>query len=344
MLVESVSRSDQASFKYPIETLMSKQLAVALPLLVMTLAGSALAQNTTYPSRSIRFVVPFASGGTTDIVARLVGAKLSEEFKQQLVIDNRGGAGSTIGTAIAASAPPDGYTMLLGNNGLAINASLYPNLSYDAQKSFVPISLVGLTPNVLVVNNALPANTVKEFIGLAKARPEKLAYASAGVGSSTHLPVVLFENLTGARFVHVPYKGGAPALTDTIAGQTQFMFATMPSVYNHIIAGKLRAIAVSGARRSPALPNVPTIAESELPNYEYTSWYGVLAPAGLPETVLRTLNEATVRVLNSPDLMAKLRQQGLEPEPTSPERFNELIRSETALWSKVIKASGLKVE
>lgn len=302
------------------------------------------AQQPIYPNRPIRFIVPFAAGGTTDIIARLMGEKLGEEFGQHLIVDNRGGAGSTIGTAIAAAAAPDGYTILLGNNGLAINETLYPKLPYAALKNLTPISLVGSTPNVLVVNNALPAKSVKEFIALAKVQPGKLAYASAGVGSSTHLSVELLQSVAGVNFTHVPYKGGAPALNDTISGQVQFMLATMPSAHSHIKVGRLRALGVSGTKRSPALPAIPTIAESGISGYTYTSWYGILAPTGTPQAVLSHLNRATNEVLRIQSLREKLSQQGLEPEPTTSEKFRDLIQTEIGQWRKIIKSAGIRIE
>ena len=315
-------------------------IAIAASFACASHAAGA-AQQEHYPQRPIRFIVPFAAGGTTDIIARVVGAKLSEELGQQFIVDNRGGAGSTIGTAIAAKAAPDGHTILLGNNGLAINETLYPKLPYDALKDLLPVSLVGMTPNVLVVNTAVPAKTVKDFIALAKAQPGKLTYASAGAGSSTHLSVELLQSLAAIKAVHVPYKGGAPALADTISGQVQFMLATLPSAHPHIVSGRLRALGVSGGERSAALPDVPTIAESGLPGYDYTSWYGILAPAGTPQAIITRLNAVTVKALNAKDVTDRLRQQGLEPRSTTPQKFGEMIRTEIGVWAKIIKSAGI---
>jgi len=314
-------------------------------ILAAALSGSigAHAAEERYPQRPIRFIVPFAAGGTTDIIARIVGAKLGEQLGQQLIIDNRGGAGSTIGTGLAAKATPDGYTILLGNNGLAINETLYSKLPYSALRDLAPVSLVGLSPNVLVVNTNVPAKTVKDFIALAKSQPGKLTYASAGSGSSTHLSVELLKSLAAIDAVHVPYKGGAPALADTISGQVQFMVATLPSAHGHIVSGRLRALGVSGSERSGALPDVPTISESGLPGYEYTSWYGILAPSHTPKTIIARLNELTAKALNNKDVGDKLRQQGLEPRSTTPEKFGEMIRSEMSVWAKIIKTAGIRV-
>ena len=322
---------------------MKSELATLAVAAVIAAGPAAAAEREKYPERPIRFIVPFAPGGTTDIVARIVGVKLGEELGQQLIIDNRGGAGSTIGTGIAAKAPADGYTILLGNNGLAINETLYPKLPYAALKDLAPVSLIGVTPNVLVVNNAVPAKSVKEFIALAQGQPGKLAYASAGSGSSTHLSVELLQSLAGIKATHIPYKGGGPAVTDTISGQVQFMLATMPSVHAHIASGRLRALGVSGSTRSAAFPDVPTIAESGVPGYDYTSWYGILAPAGTPKAIIARLNAVTVKALNSKDTSEKLKQQGLDPQSTTPEKFGQMIRSEIGTWAKIIKTAGITV-
>lgn len=254
------------------------------------------------------------------------------------------GAGSSIGAAIAAKAAPDGYTILLGNNGLAINETLYDKLPYNTMRDLAPISLVGEMPNALIVNNGLAARTVKDFVTLAKASPGKLAYASAGVGSSTHLSVELFESVTGIKATHVPYKGGAPALNDTISGQVQFMLATLPSVHAHIVSGRVRALGVSGKERSPSLPDVPTIAQSGFPGYVYTSWYGILAPAATPQAIVRRLNETTVRLVAAPSARDRLKKQGLEPQTTTPEAFGKMIESEIAVWRGIITSSNITRE
>jgi tripartite-type tricarboxylate transporter receptor subunit TctC len=308
---------------------------------ILGIGGPAgAAQPESYPQRPIRFVVPFAPGGTTDIIARIVGSAFSEDLGQQVIVDNRGGAGSTIGIAIAAKSAPDGYTIVLSNNGLAINETLYEKLPYNAMRDLAPISLVGETPNVLIVNPAVAAKSVKEFVALAKEKPGKLAYASAGNGSSTHLSVELFESMTGIKTIHVPYKGGAPALNDTISGQVQFMLATLPSVHGHIVSGRVRALGVSGKERSASLPGVPTIAQSGFPGYVYTSWYGIMAPTGTPATIIKRLNEATFKALNTA-VSDRLKKQGLDPRATTPEAFREMIGAEIAVWQKIIKAANI---
>lgn len=315
--------------------------ALAVVALVVLSGAAGAGQPEAYPQRPIRFVVPFAAGGTTDIIARVMGSAFTEEMGQQVIVDNRGGAGSSIGTGIVAKAPPDGYTILLGNNGLAVNETMYDNLPYSAVRDLAPISLVGETPNVLVVAASVPAKSVKEFVALAKNSPGSLAYASAGTGSSTHLSVALFESVAGIKATHIPYKGGALALNDTISGQVQFMLATLPSVHSHIISGRLRALGVSGAQRSASLPNVPTIAQSGFPEYVYSSWYGILVPAGTSKAIVRRLNDATIKLVGTPSVNERLTKQGLEPRTTTSEAFGELIRSEILVWRKIIKTANI---
>jgi tripartite-type tricarboxylate transporter receptor subunit TctC len=304
------------------------------------LAAAAAAQ--TYPSRPVRFIVPFAPGGTTDIVARFVAQKLSEDLGQQLVIDNRGGAGGVIGTDLLAKAAPDGYTVMLNHVGVAYNVTMYKRLPYDPVRDLLPVSLVGLTPNVLVVNVNLPVKTVKDLIALGKAKPAQIPYGSGGVGSSAHLAVEMFQQLTGTKFVHVPYKGAGPALTDTIAGQVQFMIATMPAAASHIRGGKLRALGVSGNQRSPAFADLPTIAEAGVPGYEYTTWYGILAPAHTPKPVVDRLLGAIHKSLADPALREKLQQNGMEPETNDPQQFMALLKQDIARWGKIIRAAGIQ--
>lgn len=303
------------------------------------------AKSIAYPTKPIRFIVPFAPGGTTDIVARQIGQKLSAELGQPFVIDNRGGAGGAIGTDLLSIAVPDGYTIMLNHVGLTYNVTLYEKrLSYDTLKDLAPISLVGVTPNVLVTNTAFKANSVKDLIDIGRAKPDQIAYGSGGVGSSAHLAVAMFQEMAKVKFLHVPYKGAGPALTDTIGGQVQFMIATMPAAIVHVKSGKLKAIAVSGAKRSQALPDVPAIAQSGLPGYDYATWYGILAPAGLPKAVSSRLMQATHKAVNSPDLSGRLAQSGMEPETNTPEQFSALIKSDIAKWNKIIRATGIKVE
>lgn len=309
-------------------------------VLTVVIVSPAAGQQEHYPNRPIRFIVPFAPGGTVDIIARLLGAKLGKELAHHLIVDNRGGAGSTIGTAVAAKATADGHTILMGNIALSVNETLYPNLPYTVLKDFTPISLVGATPNVLVVHKALPVKNVKEFIALAKAHPGELAYGSGGAGGAAHISVELLQVLAEIKVLHVPYRGGAPALLDTVSGRLQFMLVPVPPAVSLIKAGQLRALGVSGLKRSPILPDVPTISESGVRGYEFRSWYGILAPAGTPKAIISHLNEATRKVLAMADLLEKLGQQGLEPESSTPNEFSELIGTEINKWRKIIDTAA----
>jgi len=297
-----------------------------------------------YPVKPIRFIVPFAPGGTTDIVARFIGQKLGEDLGQSLIIDNRGGAGGTIGTDMLAIALPDGYTIMLNHVGLAYNVSLYDRLPYDTLKDLTPISLVGTTPNVLVVNNGFKVRSVKELVDLARAKPDQASYGSGGVGSSGHLAVEMLQQVAKVKFLHVPYKGAGPALTDTVGGQVQFMITTMPAVVNHVKSGRLRALAVSGTKRSPAMPELPTVIEGGVPGYDYTTWYGILAPAGLSKPIAARLLQSVHSAVGSADLKERLTQNGMEPEINTPERFSALIKSDIGKWSKIIRTAGIKGE
>jgi tripartite-type tricarboxylate transporter receptor subunit TctC len=305
-------------------------------------AAPAPAKN--YPMKPIRFIVPFAPGGTTDIVARFIGQKLGEDLGQPLIIDNRGGAGGTIGTDMLAIALPDGYTIMLNHVGLAYNVSLYDRLPYDTIKDLAPISLVGNTPNVLVINTGFKVRSVKELVDLARAKPEQVSYGSGGVGSSGHLAVEMLQQVAKVKFLHIPYKGAGPALTDTVSGQVQFMITTMPAVVNHVKNGRLRALAVSGAKRSPAMPDVPTVIENGVPGYDYTTWYGILAPAGLSKPLAARLLQSVHAAVASQDLRERLMQNGMEPETNTPDKFAALIKSDIGKWSKIIRTAGIKGE
>jgi tripartite-type tricarboxylate transporter receptor subunit TctC len=298
-----------------------------------------------YPSKPIRMIVAYPPGGGTDIVGRVVAQKLGEALGQAVVVENRGGASGNIGTEIAARAAPDGYTILMGNVAPnAINVSLFKNLPYDPVADFAPITLVASTPNILVVHPNTPARAVKEVIALAKANPGTLNFASAGVGSSSHLAGELFRILAGADIVHVPYKGAGPAMVDVLSGQVQLYFATMPAAMPHVKSGKLAAVAVTSAKRSPALPDAPTIAESGVPGYEASTWYGLLAPARTPAAAVARLHQATVKILADAALRGKLADQGFEPVGDSPEEFGAYIKSEIAKWGNVIRDAGIRPE
>ena len=317
-----------------------------LALAVMAAGAVALlplgaSAQAAFPSKALTLVVPFSAGGTTDILARVVGQYMSKDLGQPVIIDNRAGAGGNIGAQLVARAAPDGYTLLMGTVGThAINQSLYKKMAFDPIKDFAPISRVALVPNLLVANPSQPFKTVKEMIAYAKANPGKLTFASSGSGSSIHLSGEMFQQMAGVEMQHIPYKGSAPALTDLLGGQTAIMFDNMPSAIGHVRAGKLRAIAVTTPNRSPALPNVPTIAESGVPGYSATSWFGILAPAGTPAPVIARLNASILKALADPDVKKKLAEQGAEPHGEKPEQFAEFIRSETEKWGKTVKVSG----
>ena len=309
------------------------------------LAISASAQAQVYPAKPIRMIVAYPPGGGTDIVGRMVAQKLGETLGQSVLVENRGGASGNIGTELAARAAPDGYTILMGNVAPnAINVSLFKNLPFDPVADFVPVSLVASTPNILVVHPSTPARTVKEVIALAKAKPGTLNFASAGVGSSSHLAGELFRILAGADIVHVPYKGAGPAMVDVLSGQVQLYFATMPAAMPHVKSGKLAPVAVTSSRRSQALPDLPTIAEAGVPGYEASTWYGVLAPAHTPAAVIARLHENIVRILAVSETRARLADQGFEPVGSSPEEFGAYIKSEIAKWGKVIGDAGIRPE
>ena len=312
-------------------------------LAVFALAAHAQAP---YPNHPVRIVVPFPAGGTTDIIARAVAQRLTEATGQSFVVENRAGAAGNIGAELVAKSPPDGYTMLMGTVGThAINSSLYAKMPYDHVKDFVPVILVAGVPNVLEINPSVPVNSVQELIAYAKANPGKLNFASSGSGTSIHLSAEMFKVMTGVQMAHVPYKGSAPALADLMGGQVQLMFDNLPSSLALIKAGKLKPLAVTSLTRSSALPDVPTIAESGLPGFEASSWFGLLAPAGTPKEVVAKINGEVAKWLATPDAKEKLAAQGaIASAALTPEDFARHITAETAKWAKVVKDSGAKVE
>jgi tripartite-type tricarboxylate transporter receptor subunit TctC len=306
---------------------------------------SAGAHAQTYPSKPVRFVVPLAPGGGSDLVARTVAMKLTEALGQPVVIDNRAGAAGSIGADIAAKSPPDGHTLFLGSNGpLAINPSLYAKLPYDASRDFAPVSLVTVMPFVLVVHPTLPVKSVKELIALAKSRPGQLNYGSPGNGSTTHLANELLKSMTGMQIAHVPYKGVAPAATDLISGNIQMMSGDLSTLVPHVRSGRMRPLAVTSARRSELLPELPTVAEAGVPGYEAIGWFGVLVPAGTPAAIVERLNGAMLKGLAAPDARQRLSAFGGDVAAGSPEQFAAHIRTEAAKWGKLIKAIGLKAD
>jgi tripartite-type tricarboxylate transporter receptor subunit TctC len=310
----------------------------------LLLAGAAIAApawSQTYPSRPMHMVVGFAAGGGADIIARLIGQALSERLGQQIIVDNRPGAGTNIATEAVARAAPDGYTLLLANSPNAINTTLYDNLSFDFIRDIAPVASIGRVPLVMVVNPSLPAKTVPEFIAYAKANPGKVNMGSGGNGAPDHMSGELFKALAGVGILHVPYRGVAPAITDLLGGQVQVIFGTMPAVIEFVKAGKLRALAVTTATRSEALPDVPSVAEF-VPGYEASQWYGIGAPRSTPAELIERLNKETNAVLAEPKMKARLAELGASVLSGSPADFSKLIVDETAKWAKVVKISGAK--
>jgi tripartite-type tricarboxylate transporter receptor subunit TctC len=320
-----------------------RRLCVIAAGLLIAIFGVSTCTADDYPSRPIKWVVGYPPAGTTDILARLIGQRLSELLGQQFIIENRPGAGNNMGTEAVVNAPPDGYTVLLVNPANGINASLYQKLNFNFIRDIAPVAGLTRVPNVMEVNPAVPAKTVQELIDYAKANPAKVNLASSGHGTSVHLSGELFKMMTGLNLLHVPYRGSAPALTDLISGQVQLMFDNMPSSIEHIRAGKLRALAVTTAMRSPELPDVPTVAET-VPGYEASAWFGMGAPKGTPPDIINKLNQAINRALADPNIQARLRDLGGAPMAGTPADFGKVIADETDKWSKVVKAVGVKVD
>ena len=311
-------------------------------MLLGLLAAGAGAQD--YPNKPIRMIIPYPPGGGTDVVGRILNEPLSTALGQPIIIDNKGGAAGNVGTDIAAKAPADGYNILFTLSSHTINPKLYPKLPFDVEKDFVPISLSAMIPQILVVHPSVPANTVQELIALAKAQPGKLNYASVGTGSPGHIAGELFKLKTGVDIVHVPYKGGGPAVTDTIGGQVQLLFVSMPAAWQHVKSGRLKAIAVTSAKRSVAAPDVPTIMESGVPDFVVDSWYGALAPAKTPPAAVAKLQAAFAQALQNPQIREKLLLQGAEAAAVTPAEFDRIIRDELAKWDYVIRAANIKPE
>ncbi len=295
-----------------------------------------------YPTKAVTVLAPFAAGGTVDIVARLLAQKLGAEFGQSFLVDNRGGAGGRIATGMLAHAAPDGYTLMVQHMGLAFNAGLYKKLPYDTLKDIVPVAYIGATPNVLVVSNELPVKSFADFVALAKAKPGAINYGSGGLGSAGHVAMEVLQPAAGIKLTHVPYKGSGPALVDLMSGQIQAMLLTIPAVMSFIQSGKLRAIVTSGPARSPALPSLPTIAESGLRSFSYEPWYGLFAPRDTPAAILDKLHAAVNRALQDADITGKLGQQGLETKTMTREQFATLVGRDVVGWSKTIQALGIQ--
>jgi len=319
-----------------------KNCVVALGFALLATTGTS-AQD--YPSRPVTLIVPYAAGGGNDVMARIVAEKMSRSLGQQIVIENKGGAGGSIATRQVAKAAPDGYTLGLGGTGThAINPTLYPNVGYDPRKDFAPVGLIATSALVVLVNTSVPAKTIPELIALARRDPGKLNYASAGVGSGIHLGAELFATMAGVKLTHIPYKGSAPALTDLVGGHVAIYFSSLPPAIALIREGKVRALAVTGPQRSALLPDLPTVAEAALPGYESVLHYGIVAPAGTPRPIVEKLNAAMQAALAEADVRERIVADGAEPLPGTPEDYAADIDREETKWSKVVKVSGAKVE
>jgi len=318
-------------------TLLSRFIAAAM--LLAALVAGALAQD--YPSRPVRLIVPFPPGGSNDVVGRLVAMQLSTQLGQQVFVDNRGGAGGVIGTEACATAAPDGYTLCIISIAHAVNPALH-KLNYDPIKSFTPISIFATGPNVLAINPTLPVNSVKELVALAKQKPGELNYASAGVGSFQHLGAELFKITAGVDIVHVPYKGGGPAMQDVISGHVKIMFSSLIQTTPFIKSGQLKALGTGGAKRSSVLPDVPTISEAGVPGYVADNWWGLAAPAGLPEALVEKLYAASQAALKSPELLAAFEREGAAPVTMTTAEFGDYIKGEIAKWGRVVKEGNIQ--
>ena len=316
-------------------------LAAVVFALGMVSVG-AFAQD--YPVKPIRLVAPYPPGSVTDLLARMIGQKLTESWKQPVIVDNRGGGGSVIGTDIVAKAPPDGYTILMVAPDLAINQSLHGKLPYDAQKSFAPVTLLVTSPTVLIVNPSLPVGNLRELIAYAKSRPGRLSYASGGNGTVGHLGMEILKNMGGIDMLHVPYKGTAAVVSAVLAGEAQVAFAQMSTVRPHALSGKLRVLANASGVRAQAMPDVPTVAEAGLPGYRADVWFGLVAPAGTPGAIVSRLNSEIGKILNMPDVRGQLLSQGIEPRPGTADEFAALIETEIVKWGEIVRKTGSRLD
>ena len=312
---------------------------------LLVVAATATVAAESYPAKPLRVVITFPAGGPSDVVVRLIGQRINELHGTPVIADNRGGAGGIVGTEIVARAAPDGYTLLVGTaGGMTINPNLHAKLPYEPFRDFAPVAMLVLSPQILVVHPTLPAKTVKEFVAVAKAKPGQLMFGSAGTGTATHLGLELLKLTAGITVTHVPYKGGAPALTDLIGGQVQAMWTSIPSVLQHVQAGRVRALAVSTGRRSVSAPDVPTVAESGYPGFEYANWNALFAPAKTPPARVKRLNEIVAGILGEPGVAQKLVAQGAEPAPGTSDDLARYMRDDDARWKKVIRTAGVKAD
>jgi tripartite-type tricarboxylate transporter receptor subunit TctC len=326
------------------ETRVNKKMLKAVTATGMALCAFGAMAADPYPSQPIKWVVPFPPGGAMDSMARTLGEKLSTSMKQPVIIENRPGAGGSIGSGLVAKAAPDGHTIMIVSIGQAVNPSIYPKLPYDATKDFEPVSLVGIVPNMLVAHPSVKASNVKELIALAKAQPGKITYASAGNGTTVHLAAELFNSMAGVDLMHVPYKGSAPAVTDLMGGQVDVMFDSLSSAKPYVESGKLKALAVTTTKRSKAFPNVPTIAESGLPGYELCGWYAVFVPGKTPKPIVDRLHAELVKALKQDDVRARFALIGAEPVGSSPQELAATLKTETARWEKIVRDRHIKAD
>ncbi len=321
---------------------MKPLIAVLAALAALAVPCTAPAADT-YPSKPVRLIIPFPPGGSNDVVGRVIATQLGERLGQQVVVDNRGGAGGVIGTEMAAKAAPDGYTLLFISSAFAANSSLY-KLPYDPVKAFVPIAMIAAGPNVLAVAPTLPVNSLKDLLALARAKPGQLNYASAGVGSFQHLGSALFVSLAKVNIVHVPFKGGGPAMVDVIAGNTQVMLGSLVQTLPQIKSGKLKALGVGGSKRSPTMPEVPTIAEAGVPGYEAVNWWGIIGPAGTPAAIVSRIHKELAAIAQTPDMQKRFEAEAVEAVQMSTPEFAQYIERETVKWARVVKEAGIKAE
>jgi tripartite-type tricarboxylate transporter receptor subunit TctC len=328
-----------------VERRQKAEMMMRSVVLIIALASVHAGAAENYPARPVRIVIGFSPGGFIDLTSRLIAGPLAAALGQQVVVDNRSGAGGIVGTELVARAAPDGHTLTVGSVGThAINQTLYRALPYNVVRDFQPIARLSDSPNILAVHPSLPVKSVRDLIAMARARPGQIMYASAGAGTSTHIAAVLLEHLAHIKLAHIPYKGGGPALVDVVAGQVPVTFGTAASVSPHTKTGRLRGLAITGSRRSALLPDLPTIAESGLPGYEMLNWLGLFAPAGTPRAVVDRLNHEALRIVRLPDVRERLNAQGAEPAPLATDEFTPFVKSEVEKWAKVVTATGMTTE
>ena len=326
------------------ETIQNKKGLKFFIAAVTLWAGAALAQSGNYPNKPIKFIVPYPPGGGTDVIARIVQEPLSQNLGQQVIIENRGGAGGSIGSELAAKSPPDGYTVLFTLSSHTINPAIYPKLGFNTERDFLPVVTIASLPQILVANPNFPANSVKDVIDMARSKPNSISYASVGNGSPGHLAGAMMAGSANVKMTHIPYRGGGPAVTDVMGGQVPLLWVSIPAAANFVKSGKLKALAVSTNKRSAVFPDVPTMAESGFKDFEVDSWYAMFVPANTPKASIDRLNAAANKVLAMPDVKEKLLNQGAEAVGGSPDALGKVVKTELAKWDKVVKENGIKAE